>query len=92
MFHRRTKQARSNDRTGRDLARWGPAVVISVSALLATPWLLGPRCPNHVVLATGSQDGAYFAFANRYREILAKEGITLELRTTAGSVENSRLP
>jgi len=91
VSQRRPKQTRFHAKTRRALARWGPAVLISVSALLAAPWLLGPRCPKRVVIATGSRDGAYFAFANRYREILAKEGITLEVRTTAGSVENSRL-
>ena len=31
---------------------------------------------------------AYFAFANRYAAILKKAGVTLEVRTSAGSVEN----
>ncbi len=91
MFQHQKPQTWSHERARRTVTRWGPALLVTVCAILATPWLLGPRCPKHVVIATGGQDGAYFAFANRYRQILAKEGITLELRTTAGSVENSRL-
>ena len=68
---------------------WGPALLISAAALLATPWLIGPRCPNHVVIATGSPDGAYYDFANQYRLLLAKQGITVDVLATKGSVENS---
>ncbi|MDP7015933.1 MAG: TAXI family TRAP transporter solute-binding subunit [Pirellulaceae bacterium] len=73
------------------LARWGPALLIALVALAATPWLIGPRCPQRLVIATGSEQGAYYHFANRYREILAREGIALEVRSTGGSVQNSRL-
>jgi TRAP transporter TAXI family solute receptor len=44
-----------------------------------------------VAIATGRPDGAYHAFAQRYRERLAREGITLQIRETTGSVENIRL-
>ena len=36
----------------------------------------------------GPADGAYFQFAERYRDLLATEGIELQIRQTAGSVEN----
>lgn len=47
--------------------------------------------PHRIVIATGRQDGAYYRFAQRYAELLRKEGITLELRATNGSVENLKL-
>ncbi len=47
--------------------------------------------PRRVVIAAGSKDGAYFRFAERYAELLKKEGIFLDVRTTEGSVENLRL-
>jgi TRAP transporter TAXI family solute receptor len=50
-----------------------------------------PAPPDRVVMATGSPDGAYHAFAQRYAAHLAREGIELELRNTAGSLENLRL-
>ncbi len=43
------------------------------------------------MIATGQQDGAYYLFAQRYRELLAAEGIELKIRQTAGSIENIRL-
>jgi len=42
-------------------------------------------------MATGSADGAYHAFAQRYAAYLVREGIELELRNTAGSMENLQL-
>ncbi len=76
---------------GKWVFRWWPLIAICLAAIAATPWLLGPRCPTHIIIATGHPDGAYFAFANQYREILQEHGITLEVRSTAGSVENAEL-
>lgn len=42
-------------------------------------------------MASGSADGAYHQFAERYKELLQKEGVTLDVRTTHGSVENVQL-
>jgi TRAP-type uncharacterized transport system substrate-binding protein len=47
-----------------------------------------PAPPKHVVMSSGGQSGAYFAFGKRYAEILKRNGITLEVRTSAGSIEN----
>lgn len=40
-------------------------------------WQLAPP-PKRVVMTTGAKDGAYHAYAQRYREELAKFGVTLE--------------
>ena len=47
-----------------------------------------PAPPKVVVMSTGALDGAYHAFAVRYKAHLAQYGITLELRPSAGSAEN----
>ncbi|WP_435008986.1 TAXI family TRAP transporter solute-binding subunit [Tundrisphaera lichenicola] len=47
--------------------------------------------PRRIVIASGSHDGAYFRYARRYAEELKKEGLSVEVRETAGSVENLRL-
>ena len=39
-------------------------------------------------MTTGSAEGAYHGFAQKYREILARDGITLELKASGGSVGN----
>lgn len=47
-----------------------------------------PAPPRSITIATGGSSGAYFAYANRYAEILARQGITLTVLETAGSLEN----
>lgn len=63
-----------------------------VIAGFAIAWVfVEPAPPRQIVIATGSAHGAYYAFAQQYAQQLAKNGITLEVRETAGSVENYEL-
>src|SRR5262245_48212814 len=50
-----------------------------------------PMPSRHIVLASGSQFGLYHRYAQRYKEILAREGVTVEERMTSGGAENMRL-
>ncbi len=47
-----------------------------------------PAPPDHLVMVTGAASGAYQGFGERYKEILARHGVKLELRATAGSLDN----
>ncbi|MFC3614079.1 TAXI family TRAP transporter solute-binding subunit [Lutimaribacter marinistellae] len=47
--------------------------------------------PDRLIIAAGPENGAYSAIAEQYREVLARDGITLEIVETAGSVENAGL-
>jgi len=53
--------------------------------------LLSPAIPRKVVMATGSEGGGYAEFGERYRDIFARQGVTLTLRHTHGSIENLSL-
>ena len=70
------------------IAIYGPAVVLVVAAFVLAYQFIKPAPPKRVVMATGGVDGAYQAYAQRYAAYLALEGITLELRPSAGSLEN----
>jgi len=70
---------------------FAPAVVLTLVGFLIAWQFVNPAPPRTVVIATGQEDGAYFLFAERYRELLAAEGIELQIRQTAGSIENIRL-
>ena len=53
---------------------------------------VGPAPPREVTMTTGSERGAYHAFGKKYATELAKAGVTLTLKPSAGSLENlSRL-
>ncbi|MFY9315427.1 MAG: TAXI family TRAP transporter solute-binding subunit [Burkholderiales bacterium] len=69
----------------------GPFIVLTLALLAGAYYLLKPTPPKRVVMATGSEQGAYAAFGKRYAEELKRRGIQVELRATAGSRENLRL-
>jgi TRAP-type uncharacterized transport system substrate-binding protein len=46
--------------------------------------------PRTIVMATGVEGGANYELGIRYREILAREGVELQLQPTTGSLENLR--
>jgi TRAP-type uncharacterized transport system substrate-binding protein len=76
----------------RERARiFGPAVFAVIVGLVIAFQFVDPAPPNQIVIATGSPQGAYFAYGNEYSRILAKHGVTLKVRETAGSAENIRL-
>ena len=76
-------------------SRWLLIVVASVLLIaliyiaLAYRFIL-PTPPDTLVMTTGTERGAYAAFGERYRQILAREKIHLTLLTSSGSVENLR--
>lgn len=47
--------------------------------------------PKQISMAAGPENGAYRQVAERYRDILARDNITLKIVETAGSVDNARL-
>jgi TRAP-type uncharacterized transport system substrate-binding protein len=75
-------------------SRLGVAVVI-LALIGAAAWtaahFLQPAAPRHIVLASGLEDGLFHQYAKRYIEILARSGVTVEERMTAGAGENLQL-
>jgi TRAP-type uncharacterized transport system substrate-binding protein len=73
----------------RDIA-W--LVAIAVALLALAGWglsrLAPPPPPKKIVMSTGAADGAYHAYAARYREILAEYGVDLVLKPSRGAQEN----
>ena len=70
------------------LATAWPIVLVSAVALYVAYQFVEPAPPKRMVVSTGSEDGAYHAFATRYAELLAHNGIELEIRSSSGSSEN----
>ncbi len=63
----------------------GLAVLAAIVVALS---ILQPSPPRKVVMSTGPDGSAYAKFGERYREILARDGIELELRPSDGANEN----
>ncbi len=62
--------------------------VIIGGAFMIAFHFVRPAPPNEFVISTGYETGAYHLFGQRYRELLAREKIKVELRPSTGSVDN----
>jgi TRAP transporter TAXI family solute receptor len=80
------KRKKSGDKE--KLKIFGPVAFIIIIGFFVSYQFVAPAPPRHVSIATGSPDGAYFAYGKAYSKILKRNGIQLEVRETAGSVEN----
>jgi len=70
---------------------WGPAIVLVIIGFVIASFFVKPAPPSRIVIATGSKNGAYYAFAKQYAQHFADAGIELVVRETAGSMENYAL-
>ena len=78
--------------TRSDLIRtFAPSALLTLVGFLLAYQFVDPAPPRQLTLAAGDEEGAYYLFADRYRELLKREGVALVVRATAGSVENLRL-
>lgn len=77
--------------TGELLKVWGPLLVLVGIGFAIAIAKLEPPAPRSLAIAAGSPGGAYHAYAERYREILARDGFDLQVVETAGSAENLQL-
>jgi TRAP transporter TAXI family solute receptor len=76
---------------GERLKFFGPALALTWIGFVIAYQYVAPAPPRTLSMATGSPQGAYHMTGEAYREILARDGITLELRSSAGSLENLHL-
>ena len=83
---------RPRRKSKRQFAAWVWIIGFCLAALIATYMMfVEPPPPRKIVIASGSRNGAYFRHAQQYAEELQKEGLSVEVRETAGSVENLHL-
>ncbi|MDR0776055.1 MAG: TAXI family TRAP transporter solute-binding subunit [Azonexus sp.] len=66
---------------------WWIALIVGIGFVVAWQFVK-PAPPSHIVISTGGEGGAYYQFAQRYAAILARSGVTLEVRTSNGSRQN----
>ncbi|WP_323049231.1 TAXI family TRAP transporter solute-binding subunit, partial [Caballeronia mineralivorans] len=61
-------------------------LLAALGRALAT--VLKPAIQRTIVITTGADKGIYRGFADRYAPILKRDGITLDIRSSSGSIEN----
>lgn len=70
------------------LATTWPILLIVTIGFIVAYQFVEPAPPRTLTISTGSESGAYYAFAKRYAKILERSGITLKIQASAGSLEN----
>ncbi|MDN7180222.1 TAXI family TRAP transporter solute-binding subunit [Caballeronia sp. SEWSISQ10-4 2] len=67
-------------------------IIGTILLLAALGWALAtvlkPAIQRTIVITTGADKGIYRGFADRYAPILKRDGITLDIRSSSGSIEN----
>jgi len=64
------------------------SAVFVLAALYVIYRLIDPLPPRHFAIAAGIAGSGYDNFAKQYARILARYGVALEIRNSAGAVEN----
>ncbi len=73
----------------RDLAvTFGPILLVSAAAIWLAVRLIQPAPPSTLTMSAGPQGSTFWNAAQRYKTILARNGITLNVLQSEGSVQN----
>ena len=70
------------------LAVYAVAAAVLAGALWLAWQYVEPAPPSTVTIAAGGRTGAYFKYAAQYEAFFAREGITLNILETKGSMDN----
>jgi hypothetical protein len=73
----------------RDLA-WTSLPFVALFAVLVAlvVWLVDPAPPRTITISAGPRDSSFMQIADEYRKILARNGVTLKVLESDGSVQN----
>lgn len=66
----------------------GPVALLVGAAFWLALQFVEPAPPRSFTMSTGSPSGGYHAFGQRYAGMIGKAGVKLELKPSAGSIEN----
>ena len=77
------------------LRTWSITIFVILLIVIFFSWksyrFLKPFPPKTLIMATGTEGGSYAAFGERYRQLLARDGVHVVLRPTSGAIENLSL-
>ena len=67
-----------------------PALLLLALGVWAAVHFIDPAPPMRLVMATGAEDSSYQEFARSYAAALARDGVTLDVQTSGGAMDNIR--
>ncbi|HEX9023209.1 MAG TPA: TAXI family TRAP transporter solute-binding subunit [Geobacteraceae bacterium] len=66
----------------------GPLLLLTVAVIIAAYWLVRPAPPHIITITSGPAGSTFRATAEKYRAILARNGVKLEILSSEGALEN----
>jgi uncharacterized protein len=70
---------------------YGPIVLLIAAGFYVAFRFVAPPPPTTLRFAAGAPGGSYVEFAERYAQILARDGVKIDIVPTSGALENLRL-
>src|SRR5659263_707430 len=81
--------ARFSEISFRDLAvSTGPLILITAIVIVAAYWYVRPAPPGSITIISGPPDSVFQRTAEKYRKILARNGVKLRILPSEGSLDN----
>ncbi len=65
-----------------------PITALIIGGFVFTWQFVEPAPPTTITIATGMKGGSYAGYGDLYKNILARSGVTVKIRRTAGAKEN----
>jgi len=65
-----------------------PSLLLAIGAFWLAAQYIKPAPPDQLIISSGGEGGAYQIFTARYKDVLARYGIALVEKPSAGSTEN----
>ena len=65
-----------------------PVLLLVVALVTFALYLVNPGPPGTFVMSAASSGSPYYRYAERYREVFARNGVKLEIRESNGSLDN----
>jgi TRAP-type uncharacterized transport system substrate-binding protein len=63
-------------------------IFICLVVIIATFWFFYSAPPNTIIITSGDENTSFIRIAERYKKILARNGVKLEILKSEGSLEN----
>jgi TRAP transporter TAXI family solute receptor len=88
-MRRRISLKRLREVSLRDLLTVGlPALLLLIGGFWLAAQFIKPAPPDYLYISSGAPGGSYEVYAERYRQVLARNGVELRDQPSAGSMEN----
>jgi len=65
-----------------------PVAIVCALVVGLVVWLVNPAPPRSITISAGPRDSSFMQMADAYRQILARNGVKLNVLESRGSVEN----